>query len=375
MAAPSGYGYYVDVDIATTADVSNAVFDIDLSEMPSSFWTNLGRTDGGDIYTTDISDTKLDRDVSGLNTTTEVGWVHVRGDASASGTTIRIYYGNASGSETNATTTWTTAGYNRVYHLNESSGTTLADAAGNGDATLDSTNHTIGATGKLNTCLQTNTAATQRSTASSPGGTSYTAEGWLYCISTTSGFSVIVGWVNNNNVNVAISQYANKIRVYFDGGSSTHWSYVDTASVTTYVGTWYHLVVTHNYGDATPSVYVNGSNATLGGVAIYPNLSPYAGLSIGNFNDYNISSNATRYDEIRVGTSVRSASAIAISYNCQAKTTSYVTYGTEQTVTSAGVAGTRSRSGTVLGIKTNLVGGGFTRSRTGTLLGIKRGVR
>lgn len=116
------YSGYAEVT-TNTAKISGTSTEIvgyvDLSSLSSSWWDSVA-SDGSDIaVTSSTSDTKLDRELVGFDSTLQTGELFFGPIivSSESQYTWRIYAGNESASETNSTSVWSS--YVAVYHLNE----------------------------------------------------------------------------------------------------------------------------------------------------------------------------------------------------------------------------------------------------------------
>lgn len=103
---------------------------IDLSLLPSSFFTDVN-ADGSDIViTADDEVTQLDHELVSLNTTSETGELHVNipSVSGSSATDIFLYYGNTSAVNTSTPNTW--SDYRAVWHLDEPAATTSSSGIG-----------------------------------------------------------------------------------------------------------------------------------------------------------------------------------------------------------------------------------------------------
>ena len=142
----SNWGYRVKLTVDSSkvgSDLTDFPIFIDLSEMPSDFWTHV-KTDGADIRITKSDQTtEVAREVVGLSTGTSTGEVHFTTDgtlSSSSDTDFYIYYGNASASDYARTATYGAdnvwdSNYGLVAHMTEDpSGTApqMLNSAGGG---------------------------------------------------------------------------------------------------------------------------------------------------------------------------------------------------------------------------------------------------
>lgn len=141
--------------------VDSAQVDSDLTDynllitgdgLTADFWTNI-QNDGGDIVVTDAAGNKLDRELVSIDTVGETLQLYVRTDLSSTvDTQFHIYYGNATATETNDTTTWNAA-YTGVWHFDDDfdDGSVSDSSQSNNDAFtrggFDNSNLATGAVG------------------------------------------------------------------------------------------------------------------------------------------------------------------------------------------------------------------------------------
>lgn len=148
-AGPGGMTTYVPITIDHTqvdADLTDFPVYVDLSEMPSGFWSTV-TSDCGDIRVTkDDGTTELAREVVSCDTTAETGELHFKYDGTLSSTvdtTVRIYYDGSSSDYATTATYGRNAVWSHAYcvlHMSETSGNTLNDSTGNGcDGTANQT--------------------------------------------------------------------------------------------------------------------------------------------------------------------------------------------------------------------------------------------
>src|SRR5690606_38973349 len=116
---------------------------VDLSDLPSEFWTNV-QSDCDDVrITTSDETTEVPREIVSCDGDTDTGELHFKAPslANATDTTFYIYYGNSSATDyaTDATygaeNVWSN-GYAGVWHLEEDPGGTapqIVDSTGNGN--------------------------------------------------------------------------------------------------------------------------------------------------------------------------------------------------------------------------------------------------
>jgi hypothetical protein len=126
----------------TLVSNANDVIYYDLSLLPSGFWSDVTST-GGDIrITKDDGETEVAREISGFDDSSETGSLFIKTDgnlSTSSDSDFYIYFDNsgavepASGDTYGRNAVW--SAYNRVFHIDEPSGTTATNATGGTDAT------------------------------------------------------------------------------------------------------------------------------------------------------------------------------------------------------------------------------------------------
>ncbi len=134
----------IDADRVTSTLINFPVY-VDLSDLPSGFWTNV-QADGDDIRITNADGEEMPIELVSITDsgTTGTGELHFKADSLSSlvDTIFYIYYGNASATGYATTNTygaenvWTD--YYAVFHLNENVNTAsggYANSAGGGDGT------------------------------------------------------------------------------------------------------------------------------------------------------------------------------------------------------------------------------------------------
>lgn len=332
MAPPVGYDYYVDIAVSSTADVVNSVVTVDLSAAPSDFWSHLATVDGSDIYITDASDTKLDRWLDdNFSTVAETGTLHVRCDASAVGTTIRIYFGNAAGVETNSVTTWTGAGYIQRLSLQEATGNFI-DSCGAYDSVPS--NVSQGVAGKLGKCgeFNGNNSYCESTIAALANETSASVEMWLSqdVLAQTDYFFYASG--SGPYLRIGCQSGTTQIRCY-NNQATLGITYILDIGIS--AGEWFHFayVVDSSLGAGNyEKLYKNGVRAD----------DYQGGTEQTDFPDATLirighTTNAWdgKIDEVRIASVSHSADFLAVAYNSQNSSSGYLVWGTVQSVTTS----------------------------------------
>lgn len=115
-----------------TPTAVNGVLYFSLANAPASFWTHV-RSDGGDIrVTTSDGITQVAREVVNFSVVGQTGDLFL---ATSGSTFFYVYYGNSGATEPAVGSTYgrnnVWSSYEAVWHLNETSGTTVTDSTGN----------------------------------------------------------------------------------------------------------------------------------------------------------------------------------------------------------------------------------------------------
>ena len=114
------------------------------------------QADGDDIlFTSSDGTTKLSHEIEkyGSSTGELVAWVKVPSLSSSSNTVLYMYYGNdAAASQQDATNVWD-SNYKGVYHLKETSGTTLNDSTSNTNIGTATNGAALNQTGQINVAI------------------------------------------------------------------------------------------------------------------------------------------------------------------------------------------------------------------------------
>jgi len=271
-------------------------------------------------------------------------WVKIpQIDASSSADSIVMYYGNAgvAGSGEDSAGVW--SDYRATYHLNENPGATgtLADSAGNFDATNASSTDTAGFIGNaqdFNGIDQSINLGDDRNWINNASGATLSI--WMNA-DTTSGFGDLIGLSRNDPADTG----ASRITLIRNGDdiqmiARTMDDSSDTVSVSTSTnpltaGSWHHITGTIDYSSDIDNIniYVDGQlegtfshDFTLDAI---PNTDS-SHAAIGSDEDGTDSPFDGQLDEARIADQVRSADWISAQY--AAMTGNLVDIGFEQTV-------------------------------------------
>ncbi len=324
---------------------------VNLDDLPAGFFTNV-QSDGDDIRITKADGvTEVPYELVSINTSTEKGELHFKGDVSSTtDTNFYIYYGNsaASGYATTANygrnNVWTN-NFLAVWHLGDGDSTAASfykDSTGRGyDGTLtDADGDTVAATGRVGGALDFNGDADLINFAGDDlASNSFTMSLWAKPYQThqiegqsTSGTGGTAGqryvyYPSQGGTNAAagISFGTNGISVYEHGNAYM-------PSLLTYNPAsdtnWQHISVA--YASKQPRLYKNGTLVATGLTSLRTNV-------YGLDNDTSIGGGTYGYhdgeiDEVRLSTTTRSAGWIATEYNNQSNATGFYDVSTEEFV-------------------------------------------
>jgi hypothetical protein len=204
-----------------SADLTDYVVYVDLSDLPTAeFWGTVANG-GGDIrcFKSDGT-TELAREVVSCDTSTDTGelWIKYSGTLSSSVDTVIQIHADGTSADYAATATYgrnaVWSDYTHVYHLNANSAT---DSAGNGDLTLAFTSEA--ATGKFGeNATQFDGGADAKTPSIAANTTGYYLSAWAKVDS--------VGGPSNKDVNIATNS---QIKVWADAysGSASRFAHAD----------------------------------------------------------------------------------------------------------------------------------------------------
>jgi MSHA biogenesis protein MshQ len=295
---------------------------------------SVGRTDGTDIlFTAADGVTKLNHEIELYNGATGqlIAWVNIPALSGVADTLLYVYYGNGSaGDQQNKSGVWD--GYHQgVWHMAETSGTTLSDATSNGRnaAKLGANNPAptagfIGA-GQAFAGTANSTNNDYASFAATAASSVYTVEFWVKQTSRVSNDVVVMGG----------SDIWSSVYFYWYPSSQLqmrdHWNGFDLGTYS--AGVWHHFAVVRN-GDSVSS-YIDGALAVsaAGGGTNAESFSQmgFAGAN-GSWNSLN-----GQLDELRISNTARPAAWIGAGYNNQNSPSTFYSVGGQQ----SGSAGAR----------------------------------
>lgn len=272
---------------------------------------------GQDIRFTDSDGTKLYYEIESWNESgTSYVWVKVpQIDAGSTSDYIYIYYNNASATDAqNATNVWD-GNHQLVWHMKETSGTTIDDATTNSkDGTKkSSTEPAVSSSGQING-TQDFDGTDDYVTNSSPGlpTTDFSYEAWVNFDSTAAGtLFESRDTVGDQELSIGLNG-TSRLVIFLENNIRL------TTDATVSTGTWYHIVVTRSSGAL--KFYINGdadtASATYSTTLNFDSCPLHLGVRSSSICA-TASNNAPlngRIDEARISTSARSSSWIKAQY-------------------------------------------------------------
>lgn len=369
--------YRVKFTIASSqvdADLTDFPVYLDLSQLPSDFFTNV-QSDGGDIrITTSGGTTELPREIVTIDTVGETGEVHFKVSgtlSSSSDTDFYIYYGNAAASDYAVTATYGAqnvwnSNYVGVWHFEE-------DPSGTAPQMLDSTSNNNDGTsygsmtsgdsvaGKLGgNALDfdgSNDAISVDHTSALELTGSYTYSGWTKTTTTTT-TSLMTNTpsgapTNGWGINMQASSNVYRLLGYNGGLYMAIDSTTDPTD-----GSWHMFHAVQN-GSTRADLYVAGSSegndTTISNVGSLTNEITLGGREQGTVNAY-----AGTFDEVRILSTNLASTWISTEYNNQNAPGTFVTASTQETITTVDWYDTAWSKRIKIGINSDQVPGDLT---------------
>lgn len=306
------FRFKVTIDqLFVDSDLTNFVVVLRESGIPTGFWTNV-RSDGADLVVT-ASDgtTKLDRELVSINTTTQRIELHTK-IPSVSGslnTEFYVYYGRASGGESNVTTTYSQ--YLNVYHMDVVSPSDRAST----NHIASSTGATV-VTGQLGSGLDISGTGRLNFTTTISGASVRTLSFWYYPRGQGGGsFGSMFG----------SADYNNGIRHTGTDNLNLRRASANVVSTSATFNTWKHIVFSYNSTSGNVSLYENGAfvsqGALAGGWYAIPHLISISGATDRAPNGI--------LDEMRISGNTLTAAWIRAEYENQKSSSTFLQLGPE----------------------------------------------
>lgn len=247
-------------------DLTDFPIYIDLSDMPSGFWSTVANG-GGDIRVyKDDDTTELAREVVACDTTSETGELHVKFTgtlSSSSDTDIHIHAdGTSSDYATTATygrnNVW--SDYEYVYHLDDTT-----DSAGNTNLTAQGGATTGSTGGKIRDYTQLDGSDDNFTIADNDPGGNFTIQAWVNFDAYVNGQKQIWNKWNTGQRSVMLQKNESadtterrKIRAYYSSDGNFDGTTILLSTTATSASTWYKVDLTFEASTAF-RLYINGS--------------------------------------------------------------------------------------------------------------------
>ena len=331
------WSYRVALDInpdKVDADLTDFPVYVNLNNLPLDFHTNVNQTDARDIrVTTSDGTTEVPRELVFYTSASDTGELHFKAPSisNTATTTFYIYYGNASATEPAVTDTYgrnnVWSSYLSVYHLNEVANTTSAgykDATGSRDGTGVSTTLTevngalagkaANFDGSADRIGLGNSAAFQL--------TSGTFSAWINTASAGAGHRGVV--VKGEASGMFLE--GDTLSFYDWGSAATRDSNQDPTN-----STWRHNAFTFQSGVGSGSkLYLDGSNVltntmTVSNQTVEVQIACNTSTPNQHFAGY--------IDEVRIASSILTATWLSTEYNNQNSSSTFYTDGAQETDT------------------------------------------
>ncbi|MGD2279517.1 MAG: DUF2341 domain-containing protein, partial [Candidatus Omnitrophota bacterium] len=315
---------------------------VDLSDLPSSFFSAV-KSDGSDIVvTTADGKTVLKREVVDIDTVGETGelWFKASSLSSSSDTTFYIYYGNSSADLSDDADVWSN-GYLSTWHLNDAT----SDSTSNSNSLIDTS--TASATGKLGDGRDfTGGANLEDSDAESyiNGLSAFTLSLWCNADAIGNDYGLVASktpdGTDNDGINLrydsAGSDAAGTNLIKASAGTfgwpSSNAMRLESSSGTQSAG-WQHLTLTWSSGNQM-ALYVDGAADTpdYNSDARTTTITGAASFIIGKGPQDTAGGWEGVIDEVHLADTARSAGWLSTEYNNQNAASSFYTAGGNTTL-------------------------------------------
>ena len=283
---------------------------------------NVADTNGYDVHFKNAGGEELPFELISWDNIAKVwnGWVRIDSISNTANTVFRAYYGNATISTNQSSTTTWDASFKQVYHLEESSGAPQDSTSNAQHLAVRNGAATYGVTG-VNGRGYTFNGSTdfQKATgAYDPGAGAFTASAWV-----------------KTTQNLTYAGFMGHI----DGGPTTGWTLevsatnpviwfnntTITASTNVANNAWRYLSMTRdNSGNVV--IYVDGVSAATG--TNTSNLTTSSPFYLGSWGNMTYAYSGS-LDEVRVASSARSAGWVLTEYNNQSNPATFSAMGAE----------------------------------------------
>lgn len=352
----SDWGYRIKLTI-DSGEVDSTLTDfpvyVDLSDLPSDFWTNLGQSDGDDIRVAKGDGEEMPFELVTITDSgsSGTGELHFKADSisSSTDTDFYIYYGNGSTAGYGVSDTYgrnnVWSDYDAVFHFQDADpSTTITDSTGNGygmtDTGLSSSSDVAGQLGSSLELSTTTYAKYTEGSASVPQTAPITMQTWFKPDDNTNTYQL--AFIGNDGSSFEFAGIQGRtdstIRVFKHtyGGSSVESVYT-TAN---YSGGAWNMV----HGVWTSSelkVYLNGGNKVTETDNTTNSFNNHDSLGIGRMHDSTPGNSSGDHDqdEYRVRSSEFSDDWISAEYTNQNTPTTFYSVSSEESVGGSYVLG------------------------------------
>ena len=326
----SGWGYRkaITIDYTKVPNTDQSSFPVLVNLTSDAGLLAHALASGNDIlFTSSDGTTKINYQREQYSSGTLVAWVKVPTLSHTANTVIYMYYGNSGATDQQAATSVWDANYKGVWHLDEATGSSSADATSNGNNAAPLNSPAQGAA-KISGGLTFNGTTMEDNVSStfSLGTVNVTMECWANLSSTSlhGAFIKIGGTSPNQGYALGVGSgtfetAGNQIIALYE---NARW----IATGVTFTTGWHHFVLVID-ASGFPHVYYDGTQVytDANGAPLAPSIITY----IGGYNN-----SANRHfggilDEVCISSSVRSADWIKTEFNNQNLPSTFYSVGAE----------------------------------------------
>lgn len=309
---------------------------IDLSDLPSSFFSSV-KSDGSDIVVTSSDGlTKLSRELVDIDTGASTGelWFKAPILSASSDTDFYIYYGNSGAGEINDTSVWSN-GYKMVQHMSE-------DPSGTAPQLIDSTvNNKNGTTS--GSMLSGDLVGGQVGNALNFDGVDNLISLGNNAFGNIGDQVTISVWIKTSSDGIILSEYESTVcgDVYFSVGKVGNPSIIDfhdgasqriITTETVVDNNWHYITA---ISDVTASrIYIDGVLKASSTDVDWRNTCSSQDVRIGARDNSTVNTFDGLIDEFKITNTSKSSDWIATEYNNQSSPSTFYNTNTEESFTS-----------------------------------------
>ncbi|HVO82827.1 MAG TPA: DUF2341 domain-containing protein, partial [Syntrophobacteria bacterium] len=280
------------------------------------------RSDGYDIlFTSSDGTTKLDHEIESYTSASGalLAWVRIPSLSNSADTDIYLYYGYASATDQqNKTGVWGDGGsnyYKGVWHLKETSGTTINDSTSNGYSGTTQGSPLLNQTGQIGPAVNLRYSSTDYIQITNEAAfditNAITVSAWIKLTSWHQDYDVAVG---KGGYTYRLQRYGSTDYLTFDVNTNSHGVQGSHGAASVADSNWHYIVGTFDgtsvrfYQDGTAATPSTFSSDTLG----TSNYNLCIGMNLEETRHWD-----GLFDEVRISTTARSAQWISTEYNNQ----------------------------------------------------------